>query len=386
VHVRRARAVVGAVVATAAVGTAVGIGGVAGATPLAASSAMATCTAKIGFMGPFTGDAAPIGQEQLKWGQFGLQQWNAAHGTNIQIVKGDTQLKAPQATTVARKLQSDSSVVGVVGPAGSQEVAAVGAIYTRAGMAYVSPSATDPSLSKNKTFFRVVPTDDVQGPNDADYLTKTLGVKSVYIIDDQSSYSTGLAKTFGDEAKKNGATVKTDSVTQAAGQDYSSLANKIDTAAVFLPWQIAANAQQFAQALQAAGKGNVKLFGSDGLFSPGTFTANGAFVSSFAPDIRGIAADKAVVAAYDKKYGKKWGTFGPPTYVAMQVVAAAVTKACAAGGGKASRSAVLANVAKTNMPKSLIGPIKFDSSKHNLVGARFFIFKINGQGDYNLVH
>src|SRR3954451_7137393 len=359
VHVRRARAVVGAVVATAAIGTAVGIGGVAGATPLAASSAMATCTAKIGFMGPFTGDAAPIGQEQLKWGQFGLQQWNAAHGTNIQIVKGDTQLKAPQATTVARKLQSDSSVVGVVGPAGSQEVAAVGPIYTRAGLAYISPSATDPTLSKNKTFFRVVPTDDVQGPSDADYVVKTLKVKSVFVVDDQSSYGVGLAKAFGAQAQKDGATVKTDSVTQASGQDFSSLANKVDTAAVFLPWQIAANAQQFAQALQAAGKGNVKIFGSDGLFSPGTFTANGAYVSSFAPDIRGIPADKSVVAAYDKKYGKKWGTFGPPVYVAMQVVAAAVTKACAAGGGKASRSAVVANIGKTNMTKSLLGAIKF---------------------------
>jgi branched-chain amino acid transport system substrate-binding protein len=334
-------------------------------------------------MGPFTGDAAPIGQEQLKWGQFGLQQWNAAHGTNIQIVKGDTQLKAPQATTVARKLQSDSSVVGVVGPAGSQEVAAVGPIYTRAGLAYISPSATDPSLSKNKTFFRVVPTDDVQGPSDADYAVKTLKLKSFYVIDDQSSYGVGLAKAFAAQAQKDGATVKTDSVTQATGQDFSSLANKIDTAAVFLPWQIAANAQQFAQALQAAGKNNVKLFGSDGLFSPGTFTANGAYVSSFAPDIRGIPADKSTVAAYDKKYGKKWGTFGPPVYVAMQVMANAITQACASG--KPSRSAVLSNVGKTNMKKSLLGPIKFDS-KHNLSGARFFIFKIDALGNYRRVH
>jgi branched-chain amino acid transport system substrate-binding protein len=300
-------------------------------------------------------------------------------------VKGDTQLKAPQATTVSRKLSSDSSIVAVVGPAGSQEVAAVGPIYTRAGIGYISPSATDPALSKYKTFYRVVPTDDVQGPNDADYLIKTLKVKSVYVIDDQSSYSTGLAKTFIAQAKKDGATVKTDSVTQAAGQDFSSLANKVDTAAVFLPWQVAANATQFQQALQSAGKGNVKVFGSDGLYAPGDFAVPGAYVSSFAPDIRGIAADKAVVAAYNKKYGKNWGTFGPPTYVAMQVVASAITQACASGGGKASRSAVLANIGKTNMAKSLLGPIKFDS-KHNLAGARFFIFKIDPQGVYKLVH
>ena len=32
-----------------------------------------------------------------------------------------------------------------------------------------------------------------------------------------------------------------------------------------------------------------------------------------------------------------------------------------------------------------LGAIKFDS-KHNLAGARFFIFKIGAQGDYKLVH
>jgi branched-chain amino acid transport system substrate-binding protein len=356
----------------------------AGAAPLERTAAAASsCNAKIGFMGPFTGAAAPIGQEQLHWGQFGLANWNKAHHTNIQFELGDTQLVAAQAVTVGRKFQSDSSVVGILGPAGSQEVAADGPIFTRAGLAYVSMSATDPKLSKYSTFFRDVPTDAQQGPNDADYLAKTLHVKSVYVIDDQSSYSTGLAASTEAQLKKDGVAVKTDSVTQQVGQDWGPLASKIDTGAVFLPWQIAANAQEFAQALQAAGKGSVKVFGSDGLYSPGTFTAAKSYVSSFAPDIRGIPADKATVTAYNKKYGKKWGTFGPPTYVAAQVLASAVTKACA-GGAKPSRSAVLKNVAATHMKTSLLGPISF--SNHNLKGARFFIFQIQANGSYKLVH
>src|SRR5215813_14087194 len=69
VHVRRARMVVGGVAACAAVAAA-GTLGSAGATPLVASTSMATCTAKIGFMGPFTGSVAFLGQEQLHWGQF----------------------------------------------------------------------------------------------------------------------------------------------------------------------------------------------------------------------------------------------------------------------------------------------------------------------------
>ena len=176
--------------------------------------------------------------------------------------------------------------------------------------------------------------------------------------------------------------VRTDSVTQDTGQDFSTLAGKIDTDAVFLPWQIAANAQSFAQALKAAGKGSVKIFGSDGLYSPGTFTAAGAYVSSFAPDIRGVAGNAALIKKYEGRYGKKWGTFGPPVYVAAQVLAAAATKACAAG--KVDRKTMLANVGKTNMAKSILGsPISFNSSR-GLKNAKFYIFKIANDGSYKL--
>src|SRR6202030_2032653 len=88
-----------------------------------------------------------------------------------------------------------SKAVAVVGPSGSQEVNAVGPLFAKAGMATVSPSATLPSLATsgaNTTFFRVVPDDNVQGPNDAHYIIKHLKPKAVLIIDDQEAYSQGI--------------------------------------------------------------------------------------------------------------------------------------------------------------------------------------------------
>ena len=68
---------------------------------------------------------------------------NAANGTNITIVQGDTQLKPAQATTVTQQFISNSKIVAVVGPAGSQEVAAVGpADRARGGLAFITGSAT----------------------------------------------------------------------------------------------------------------------------------------------------------------------------------------------------------------------------------------------------
>ena len=97
-----------------------------------------------------------------------------------------------------------------IGPAGSQEVEAVGPIFGKAGMAFVSGSATLPALAtsgKNPTFFRVVPDDDVQGPQDANYAINHLHPKAVLIIDDDEAYSQGLVNVMIPILKKAGITV-----------------------------------------------------------------------------------------------------------------------------------------------------------------------------------
>ena len=84
------------------------------------------------------------------------------------------------------------------------------------------------------------------------------------------------------------------------------------------------------------------IFGTDGLFSPGTFEISGSYVSSFGPDITGIAADAAIVAAAKAKYGS-FGTFGPPVFAAQHVVDEAIASVCKAGQTP-SRANVLAAI------------------------------------------
>ena len=89
---------------------------------------------------------------------------------------------------------------------------------------------------------------------------------------------------------------------------------------IFLPWQVAANAQLFGNQLAEQQKDAV-IFGSDGLFSPDDFKIAGSYVSSFAPDITGLddPAIQEMVAAFEDEYGD-FGTFGPPTFAATTVV------------------------------------------------------------------
>ena len=102
---------------------------------------------QIGMMGPFTGPVASIGDDQLHWAEFFAAQWNASHALKINIVQGDTQLNPALASTVAQSFASNSSIVGVIGPAGSQEVTAVAPILKKAGLAFSSGSATNVALT-----------------------------------------------------------------------------------------------------------------------------------------------------------------------------------------------------------------------------------------------
>ena len=74
-------------------------------------------------------------------------QWNKTHPIKINIVQGDTQLTPSLASTVSQSFASNSSIVGVIGPAGSQEVSAAAPILKKAGLAFVSGSATNPALT-----------------------------------------------------------------------------------------------------------------------------------------------------------------------------------------------------------------------------------------------
>jgi ABC-type branched-subunit amino acid transport system substrate-binding protein len=126
-----------------------------------------------------------------------------------------------------------------------------------------------------------------------------------------------------------------------------------------------------------AGKKAV-VFGSDGSFSA-DFKTPGAYVSAFAPDINGIPAAAAVAEAFTAKYGK-FGTFGPPTYVAAQTILQAAQRACTTSGASADRAGVLAELPNTNIAGSILGgDIKFDA-KGDVDGAKFYIFKIDEAG------
>jgi branched-chain amino acid transport system substrate-binding protein len=227
-----------------------------------------------------------------------------------------------------------------------------------------------------------VPNDGVQGPTDAEYMTSTLKVAkgdTVMIVDDQESYSTGLADIVGKELKDKGVTVDRESISQKA-TDFASLIAKVSasTKVVFLPFQLASQAQLFAQQLKAQGKTAV-VFGSDGTFDSSKFNANGSYISFFAPDVTTLDAAKDTVAAFNKQFPGGTSPFGAPNYVLAQAYAEAISSVCK-DGNEPTRDNVRAALAKVDLSDTLLGtPISF-TANGDVAGAKFHIFKIeNGK-------
>ena len=369
--------------------------GTSSAAASASSGAAKSCKATIAIEGPFTGPVAQVGLEQLHFAQLAVADDNKANGTSVNLVQDDTQLTPSLATQKTQSILS-SSAVATVGPAGSQEVEAVGPLFGRAGMAFITGSATLPALTtdgKNPTFLRVVPNDNIQGPQDANYVINHLHPKAVLVIDDDEAYSQGLVKSMIPIFQKAGVKVNhetingTDTGATLANAINSLVTSKLNPAetVTMLPWQAAANAQQFGLAAQQQHKKTI-LFGTDGTNSPSQFKIPGSYVSNFGPDISSSdrPLDKQIVAGV-AKYGP-YGSFGIPTYAAADVEMKAIAAVCKSGQTP-SKSNVLAAIRKTNIAPADTPMAVNIAFKPNgdIVGQPGYLFKISSSGKYETI-
>ena len=171
-------------------------------------------TYKIGFQGALSGDNQQLGINEINSVELAVKQANDKGdlGFKLEVVKSDDGGTADKAPAAASALIQDNAIVGVVGPIFSGPTKAVGTTYAQAGMALISPSATNPTLTSSgfTTFHRIVPTDSVEGIEAADWLAKK--AKKVFVIDDTTEYGKGAADVVRQELKTKGITSTDQSV------------------------------------------------------------------------------------------------------------------------------------------------------------------------------
>jgi branched-chain amino acid transport system substrate-binding protein len=368
------------------------------ASAAAAQATNCKSTMKIAFLTPLTGGAGFLGNEQLSWAKYAIKTLPGKMGLKVKLVTGDTPVEqGPSvAQTLAQKFVADKSVVAIEGPSTSGAVAAASQIFFDAGLVHVSPSATRTSLTKSVDgkpkegtpgFFRVVADDGIQGPTDAKFMIDKLKVKKVVILDFQEPYSLGFADQVEGYLKAKGVSTSRLSVPNTV-TDFSSYVTKVpgDADIVFFPTQKPEDAQTFAQQLAEQGK-KAKVFGGDGSNGPGKFKAAGSYVSNFAAPISLFPYNKAIIDGWKKdNKGAEPGSFGPPSYGAIQVLLSAIKSACTAGHGKFERRDLIRGVKRVRIKNWILGgDFRFSTKTNDPFNGKFYIFQIQSNGDYKLL-
>ena len=155
-------------------------------------------TIKIGFLNDATG---PI---SVYAGGFTFASTTAAatltaanDGYSFEIVEADSACDGQAAATAAQALV-DAGVVAVAGAACSGASMGANAVLSAAGIPMVSYASTSPALSDSVAypdFFRVVPSDAIQGDAMADMVAAS-GVTNPALIHMTNAYGAGLADSF----------------------------------------------------------------------------------------------------------------------------------------------------------------------------------------------
>lgn len=191
-------------------------------------------TVKVAVAGPLTVKTPHLGKDNENGVAHALAQANAQKiKIDGKVVKFEMQSEDDQGdpkvgTTVAQKLV-DAKVVAVVGHLNSGVSIPASEIYSKAGIAMVSGSATNPQLTERglKGVFRTVGRDDQQGPALATYIATELKAKKVALIDDKTAYGEGLRSEVEKKLKADKIAIVDKAATTDTDTDFKAILTKI---------------------------------------------------------------------------------------------------------------------------------------------------------------
>jgi branched-chain amino acid transport system substrate-binding protein len=337
---------------------------------------------KLVFFGALTGANAQLGINILDGEKLAVSQYNATNPAHtVTIDQFDSQGDPSQANNGATKLIGDK-VVAVIGPAFSGESKAADPIFEQAKIPNVSASATNTALAQNgwKYFHRVLADDSYQGPGDANYVVKTLGNKSVAVLDDNSTYGAGLASAFAGQVTKAGGSIAVTDHLDPNGADYGSSVNKVTSShadAVFFGGYYDAAGRLIHQ-LKAAGFKGTFMSGDgseDDRFiadAGGATYADGAYLSCACADETNNPTAQSFVTAYKSMFSVAPAIYSAEAYDATNFVLAAIK------AGNTTTSAINGYLAGNSYP-GVTKTIKFVSDG-NVSGGTIYVYKVeNGK-------
>jgi len=328
---------------------------------------------KFGVAEALSGGAAQYGVAIRNGFQVALDEINAKGGINgnkVQLVIEDEQGKKEEAINVVKKLIFQDKVLMIFGPTLSNSMFAGGPVANGAKTVIFGTSNTANGITDigPYVFRNSVMESDVL-PVTVATAAKHYSIKKVAVIyGNDDAFTKSGYDVFKAVLEERKLPVTTTETYVKGDVDFKAQLTKIKASA---PDAIVCSclAEEAANIMtQARGLGiKAPFIGGNGFNSPKLFeisklAGEGTFVGSPWSNTNPAPANKAFVAAYQKKFNAEPNQFSAQAYDALYIVAAALKDVKLTGDLNADREAI-----KNALPKASIngatGPFKFRQAK-----------------------
>jgi len=281
---------------------------------------MATASAKtlkIGSMGPLTGPYAADGNDIKNGVLCAIDVINDEGGVpgfdKIELFPQDTACDPKQAVAAANKL-INLEVTGVVGAYCSSSTIPASATLAEEDILMITPASTHQDVTDRGLpyMFRMCGRDDDQAPAAVKFMIEGLKAKTVFIVDDKTTYSQGLADGVRMNAEKMGMKVLGHDHVNQGDKDFSAILTMVKRANADVFYMSLQNhASGSLMALQAKRMGlDSKILSQDAMYHPN-------FVKVAKAAAEGVYVtygytDKTTPAfkAYEKRFTANYGEIG----------------------------------------------------------------------------
>lgn len=357
---------------------------------LAAISLTTACSrevvVKIGVAAPMTGTLAQYGKDIANGAEVAAEELNAedfrigGKRAKFEIVQQDDKASPDEGKLAAKRL-IDAGVAGVFGHFNSGVSIPAAPIYAAAGIPQMSVS-TNPKYTRMglKTAFRITADDIQQGGTLGVLIADKLRAKSIYMVDDKTTFGIGLTEEIAKVFKNKSIQAPHDSV-DPKGADLPALLQKISDAhadVVFFGGDEALGIP-LLKALRSAGS-TVKFVAADAMCDPSTIkAAGGAADANFYCTVAGVppswlSAGIEFVQLYKAKYKTAPGAYSTLSYDGVYVFARAMQEA-----GSTDPKVYLPVLAKGSFDGKIQGTVEFDAKGDIKDGTVVIYQSIGGQ-------
>ncbi len=300
---------------------------------------------RIGHVAATSGAIAHLGKDNENGARMAVEEVNAKGlvigGKRYKLVlqAEDDAADPKQGTVVAQKLV-DAKVHGVIGHETSGTTIPASRIYFDAGIAQISPSASNPKYTRQgyNTAFRNVANDEQLGAALARYAIQNSRARRIAVIDDRTAYGKGLTDEFIKNVKRDtsGARIVAQQFTTDKATDFNAILTAIKATGpdlIFFGGMDAVAGPMLRQMKQLGIK--ARFMGGDGMCSDS--------MARLAGD--GMADDQIICAeaggvepaqqkglddfrlAYKKRFGIEVMTYAPYAYDGLLTMVAAMQQA-----------------------------------------------------------